>query len=277
MPYAPSTQPETPRQILARSARVYRSSFFKVILVALLLAATTFMSPLIAVIGGHDLATTVPDSALKRLSPLLFEIIGITLFTIMLWRIRCVMDNFKESLKNDLMITLKKIPRIVGAALVETGISISLIFMSLGLFYFLRDQHLLLTMDKLQMTLVVSLLSIQFVMDIFIFILLMFYLPLILTENKHIFEALGKSAGLVWGHWWRTFSIQIVPWCFYLLTLYILKSLFHMNLFHTSGFTLAEVSTDIIILAFFIPWFAATLLVQLNDLELRKKQETLIE
>jgi hypothetical protein len=232
MPYAPSTQPETPRQILARSARVYRSSFFKVILVALLLAATTFMSPLIAVIGGHDLATTVPDSALKRLSPLLFEIIGITLFTIMLWRIRCVMDNFKESLKNDLMITLKKIPRIVGAALVETGISISLIFMSLGLFYFLRDQHLLLTMDKLQMTLVVSLLSIQFVMDIFIFILLMFYLPLILTENKHIFEALGKSAGLVWGHWWRTFSIQIVPWCFYLLTLYILKSLFHMNLFH---------------------------------------------
>ena len=275
MSYAPSTQPEPIRQLLKRSLRLYREALPKVIIVACLLAVISFIPRLVALAVGQDIFAYVPQFSAEQLWLLLFELLGLVLFTILLWRIQCVMDGMHDSLKEDLFITFKKLPRIIGAAIVESAVILLLFFMTMGVFYFLREQNLLDTTNHFQLFLLFIPIFAQLLLNGFIFVLLMFYLPLILTENKHIFAALGKSAVLVWGNWWRTFITQSIPWLVYLITLVIIKFVFrihiHIYFIKITQLSLFATVVHIIIFALFIPWSAATLLVQLKDLEIRKR------
>jgi hypothetical protein len=114
------------------------------------------------------------------------------------------------------------------------------------------------------------------ILIVYIIFAFYFYLALILTENQRIISSLKRSAYLVWGNWWRVANLQLTPWLINLLCLLLIKKYLPVNihLYFVSG---AEPSTflstllNIIIFAIFIPWFGATLLVQLRDLELRKK------
>jgi hypothetical protein len=276
MAYTPATQPEPLRQRLARSLHLYRAAFPRVIVISLVLSIVAFMQRIIVLVAGQNPFANLPQGSVERLWLILFDIIVLVLFTVVLWRIRCVMENYFESLQNDLSNTFKKMPRIIGAALVETGLSLCLFFMLVGVIYFMRDQNLFQTTDRLKMVFFVMPLLAQICLNIFIYVLLIFYLPLILTENKHIFEALGKSAGLVWGNWWRTFITLACPWCVYYLTLVVMKNVFQINipisLFEIPHITLFATIMQILVFALFVSWFAATVLVQLKDLELRKKK-----
>jgi hypothetical protein len=114
----------------------------------------------------------------------------------------------------------------------------------------------------------------QFCAIFYIYYLFYFYLPLILTENEGAFSSLKKSAVLVWRNWWRTCVVQILPWACYLIFLVIVREAFKLNLhiYFIDNYspTIGITCLQILLFALFIPWPAATLLVQLRDLELRK-------
>jgi hypothetical protein len=272
MPYAPSTQPESVRQVLKRSCSLYRYAFTRAL--ALFLSLVAFIPRLLALVVGQDIFFGLPQWSPLRLWLILIEFTSLVFFTILLWRMRCVMYNMHESIKDDLVVTLKKLPRIIGAAVIENGIVMSLFLMIIGIVYVLRDQNLFADSKNLPFFLVIIPLYLQLCVNIFIFVLLMFYLPLILNENKHIFEALGKSAALVWGNWWRTFVTQLIPWAIYLLMLLFIRNTLGLNihLYFLPMVHLSVAATCVHILLFtlFLPWFAATMLVQLQDLEIRK-------
>jgi hypothetical protein len=274
MPYAPSTQPESVRQVLKRSCSLYRYAFTRAIPLALFLSLVAFIPRLLALVVGQDIFFGLPQWSPLRLWLILIEFTSLVFFTILLWRMRCVMYNMHESIKDDLVVTLKKLPRIIGAAVIENGIVMSLFLMIIGIVYVLRDQNLFADSKNLPFFLVIIPLYLQLCVNIFIFVLLMFYLPLILNENKHIFEALGKSAALVWGNWWRTFVTQLIPWAIYLLMLLFIRNTLGLNihLYFLPMVHLSVAATCVHILLFtlFLPWFAATMLVQLQDLEIRK-------
>jgi hypothetical protein len=104
--------------------------------------------------------------------------------------------------------------------------------------------------------------------------LFFFYFPLILTENKGPIDSLIRSAQLVWGYWWKTLWVQTLPWLCYLGVLLLMQSMgisTHIYFFKPTLITPLATAVHIFIFALFFPWFAATMLVQLRDLELRAK------
>jgi hypothetical protein len=274
MPYAPSTQPESISQVLKRSFSLYRHAFKRVIGLSLFMSVIVFIPRLMALMMGQDMFFNLSQQSLEQLWLILFEFASLVVFTVMLWRIRCVMYNLHESMKDDLLVTLKKLPSIIGAAFIQSGIVIALFLMLVGTVYILHEARVLTNSTHIPFYMIGIPLYLQFYVNIFIFVLLMFYLPLILTENKHIFAALGKSAVLVWGNWWRTFITQLTPWLIYLLTLLFVRNILHVNIhiyfFQIEHLTFASTCIHILILTLFLPWFAATMLVQLQDLEIRR-------
>lgn len=278
MSYIPSTQPESIRQVLTHSLQLYRMAFTKSILVAFIMSTIAFIPRLISVVLERNYFAELPEYSPVNLWLLLIELCCLCLFTVLLWRIRCVMHGTRETVVDDMKVTLKKIPLIIGASLIQ-----SLLFLVMGLstlgIYFLLQQNQITKGSE-----IIGILStglpfvLQMLFNIYVLFLLIFYLPLILTENKHIFEALAKSARLVWGNWWKTFFTLATPWFCYLLTLLIVKKLFGIDLHvYFMPVTLPSLSTTlvhIIIFALYIPWTASTILVKLHDLEIRKHAES---
>jgi hypothetical protein len=57
-----------------------------------------------------------------------------------------------------------------------------------------------------------ALASLLFVIPgIFLAILLIFFDCAILLDNKGVFASIGFSAKLVWGNWWRTVAVMLIP------------------------------------------------------------------
>lgn len=115
---------------------------------------------------------------------------------------------------------------------------------------------------------------------------LYFYLPLIVVDNKGILAGLKSSHRLVWGNWWRTATVVAVP-MFIIMAFYgilgLVAGITGVGIAVGGGGGEAEVQrsletyTQILELAatlfsaFIGPLFAALLLVQRHDLELRRE------
>ena len=108
---------------------------------------------------------------------------------------------------------------------------------------------------------------------------LVFYQMLIVLDDNRTFEALRASHRLVWGNWWRTATVFMVPAVFYLV-IYIIFGLI-MGLFipftevaNGQGFGTLELALGIMMVAIStitMPLFYSIALAQLNDLKLRKQ------
>lgn len=101
---------------------------------------------------------------------------------------------------------------------------------------------------------------------IFLSVALFFYMPLILFNDNTAWESIKNSIKLVWGDWWRTFLVITFP-----LIILVLVSVFLGEILGEDNF-LVDVIVDLVIMPFFIPFFNALILVQFNDLKLRKAQ-----
>lgn len=112
---------------------------------------------------------------------------------------------------------------------------------------------------------------------------LFFYTPLAVCDDLGPVETLKKSHNLVWGNWWRTTAVFLVP--FFIMM--ILGFLFALVIGFVVAMTgpaegaesiesqagLNQIGNLIMALFYVIiyPYFASLMLVQLNDLKLRKK------
>jgi hypothetical protein len=103
-------------------------------------------------------------------------------------------------------------------------------------------------------------------------ILFMFNILAILFDDRGWFEALKSSAGLVWGNWWRTFAIFIVP--------LIIVGLIQMTLTYIFGIDAVSFEPgpalwiylliSSLVMSLLQPFLYSLMLVQYKDLKLRK-------
>jgi len=104
---------------------------------------------------------------------------------------------------------------------------------------------------------------------IFIAYLIMFAIPLVVCDHYSVFPALWQSIKLVWGKWWRTFIILLPVMIFFYGIYEVLLAGFD---FHFLSFLpTAGITVSSIFLFLFNSIIYATILVQWNDLKLRKK------
>jgi len=101
---------------------------------------------------------------------------------------------------------------------------------------------------------------------IFMAYLFMFSVPLVICENYSIWRALGTSAKLVWGNWWRTFWVMI-PIAVFFYSVYGLDALL-VDKIYRGVIGIA----NIIFFTLFGSLIYTFILVQFNDLQLRKKK-----
>jgi hypothetical protein len=273
MQYAPSTQPENLIQTLSRSWSLYRATFLKAFLLALIIALIEF-TPRIMMFVMSDSTIAVPYVWL-RIFLLLCEFVDIVLFAAILWHIQSVALNRHESLRTDFRLGLKKLPTIIIAAFIQLTLYGIICVSAMVIYYFLMTHPLTEHPEHPVSIFLVGIpVIVQFLFTFYLFFLLYFYLPLILTENNGPINSLFHSARLVWNNWWKTFWVVVTPWFVYVAVLVGLKMLgAKFSIYTSQGFSSTPLATAIHILVFalFIPWFAATMLVQLRNLEMLKE------
>lgn len=272
MQIAKVMQPETYRQKLRHSFQLYQLSLPHVFLLALLIAVLAFIPRLFTLVIGQEVFATLPLNSIDRVWLLLADLTWMFFFAALLWRMVCIIKGKHEKIMEDLVVAFRKIPFIILAALIEIGILLAL-SLTLFLFYKFFTSHLNEQGPAFFATLVVLFLYAFF--SVYLFFLLIFYFPLIVIEEEHVLEALKKSIVLVWGHFWQTFCFLLTPALVYLIILILMKYVLSIGVYifftHPSN-TLSWLATlgQIVIFAFYIPWYAAVLLIQLCDLEARK-------
>lgn len=269
-----ATQPESYKQQLVRSLKLYKVSLLHVLHFALLLSITFFIPRLISLGLGHNIFLGLSPFSLKRLWIELIAIIGMFFYAALLWRMRCIIFNVHESLFEDMKVAIKRLILIIAASIIQSLIFSFLCLGIVAFYHFFVPKALFFQSSLLELPLVMSGLLFYLIAVVYLYFLFIFYLPLILAEKKGVFTALGKSAFLVWKNWWRTFWLQITPWGSYLICLIIIKQVFSGNkhFYFSLGQPASLFATvlHILVFALFVPWIVAILLVQLRDLELRK-------
>ena len=265
-----STQPETYSQLLSRSWALYQVAFSRVLLLAVLLVAFAFFPRFLSVFTGEAIFTLFPINSLKRFWLLFFDLLAITCFTAMIWRMHCIILKKHEPYQEDFYVGLRKLFPIFAAALIQ-----GMVVLLMGLAVLELEKWFIVRPFTLENKLFLYFLFLaQGLLIIYIYLFCYFYFPLIAIENKGIIASLLRSVFLVWHNLWRTLSVQVTPWLCYLALLLLIRSSLGVNIhiyFLETGIpTWWLVLIQAILFTVFIPWVAATLLVQLHDLELRK-------
>lgn len=277
MLFAPATCPQTYIQLLARSFNLYIHAFKRTFIFSLLFAVVIFTPRLMSIFLNQPIQSILNISLSHPYQLLLIVIYLASLwfFAAIYWRIHCVAINRHESFVEDFKTAAKKILYLVGAAFIIFLITYLLTWMIIlchwVLIYFsVPQQKTIASSTMIFLTLFIPSFIAFYVATLFIF-----YFPLIVLENDRIFMALKQSLILVWGNVWRTFSCQITPWIFFLVALIIVKMIFKISVYvYFISFdqmpSLSVVILQLIMLAIFVPWSISAMIVQLQDLELRK-------
>lgn len=127
-----------------------------------------------------------------------------------------------------------------------------------------------LTMTKLMVVLILLLGSLVFIAPaIFFVVFFVFCIPIVLFENKGPGGAIKRSFQLVWGNWWRTLVVLIPAG----IILFIGSLLEHVLYdYIKNSFVLYGITT--LFFTIFLVLVYAFVLVQYNDLKLRKPLKT---
>ncbi|TAK72927.1 MAG: hypothetical protein EPO11_09420 [Gammaproteobacteria bacterium] len=260
-----ASQPETYKQLLKRSIALYRASFFKTAFLALLIAILAFLPRLIAESMDTHLYLTPFPWALQNIGLFLINLIILLIFIAILWHVYCVMRGVHEPLVEDFTMGVKKLFYALAATIIQNLIIFTLTMMIFGLLLLLSQQRVLFYPSIMDILFTWFIFCAASLFMFYVITLFIFLIPCIAIENKGIGAALERTIALVWNHWWRVFSLQITPWVCYFIIMGIITMILGPYV------TPLWISIlNLVIFAFFIAWFAALLLVQLKDLELRK-------
>lgn len=274
-----STQPESNWELFKRATRLYQLTLSKTFLFSFILAMVVFIPRIISTYLGRNIFATLNPYSLSYLWVVILNLAVLGLFIAIIWHMHCVIRHKHEAIKDDVLMGVKKLLTVFLAGIVENTIvfifAICVIMMQLHL-----HQYSWLNSNSLfALIFTIALFLAQFILLAYIATLFYFLTPIITTENAGLFSAIKRSASLVWNHWWRTLSLQLAPWLCYLLVLMLLKFVVDLDIHiyfirHQNTYDYTSLIINLLLFAFFIPLVAATLLVQLKDLELRKKLAT---
>ena len=268
------SEPSNYSQIMSRSFVLYRKSFSKIILLSVLVSVTAFFPRIMYIILGQNMFSNFAPFSPYRLFMLLINLIALLFFIGIIWHMHCVIRKVREPFIEDVSVGIKKMIYALIATIIQNLLVVTSAMMLFGFQVLLHQNHLLFANTFLGIVLTGIVFIGQACIVIYIATLFIFLIPLIAVENKGIIGSLQRSALLVWNHWWRVFSVQITPWIVYAILFFIIRNIFDINTqlhMTKSFFGMGYWSTliHIVLFALFIPWFAALLLIQLNDLELR--------
>ncbi len=275
MPYAPSTQVESVGQTLTRSWDLYRATFLKAFLMALVLSVIEFLPRLITIYVGHETFAINTHFNYYRLLIVIDDIIEIIIFAAILWRMQNTALGRHESLETDYRTGLKKLPAIIGASCIQLFLYALVSLSGIATVLFLDKYDIspdLGARHALAMFLHGIPIMLQFFVNLYLFVLFYFYMALIITEANGPINSLEHSARLVWSRWWYTFWVIVTPWLVYTIVMLSFKALgvnLHIFIIEVPVYSMTLLPTlvHIVLFAIFIPWFAATMLVQLRNLE----------
>lgn len=99
---------------------------------------------------------------------------------------------------------------------------------------------------------------------VFCAVILAMFIPFILIEKQSIYTAFKSSVRLVWGSWWQTFFVLVVP---YLVT-YLGRSFVRFSYLDVSRHWVMIIDTMLLMLS--LPYFYSALLIQYNNLKIIK-------
>lgn len=266
----------TTRQVINSSFKLYRAVILRVFFLSLLLSIAVFTPRLLTTLFGKDFLAELSYVDWNNLWFVLIDFVALTLLTAILWRINCFMLNSHESLLDDFKNALKRVTPILLAVIVQVLLIVLTLLAVLALASMIfTPQHDMTPNFTLTTKLLIgALLFAQAILVTYFFFAFCFYLPIILMEKKGFLAAMTKSVRLVWGNWWRTVAVLMTPCLAYLVSIILVKYLFKINI-HLYYTTLPEpqslmaILIHIVLFAIFIPWIAAAMLVQLQDLEKR--------
>lgn len=269
-----ASKPEDTKALIVRSLKLYRKTFTKVAFMGFFLSLVLFLPTLISLTTGIEIFTNLSPMSPQRLWILVIDLLTLMFFSEIIWRMHCSLHHKKDTLAQDIIISLKKLPFIFIAAVLQSAI-IAIVSITFFMSFYLLPTNQLVNGGSFVTGFISIIFLLQSLVAIYLFLAFFFYLPLIVVENKGVVSSLKRSFNLVWGQWWRTAKIQIIPWVAYLIVLILIRYFIHINVsifFVQASEVYSWLATCIQILVFtlFTPWFAAVMLVQLRDLELRK-------
>lgn len=272
-----TTLPKTPLSniaLLKQSLKLYKTSFVQVIFLSILLSFTAFIPRILSELIGQDLFYNVAPLSPVRLWLIVIDIAAIIFFIGILWRMHCTLIHTRDRLLQDIRIGLKKVISAIVAVIIHAGIIYSFAMLVYGFTYLINEYTTLLQANTSSLALTFVIMFTLLWLIVYVATLFIFLIPLIAIENKNIIKALEKSILIGWNHEIRIIIVQFVPWICYLLTLVLIRNIFHIHVhIYFAGnaeHTFVSTVVNILVFAIYIPWAAATLLLQLNDLELRK-------
>lgn len=266
--------PQPNRILLRYSLNIYKLTFSKVFWLALLLSIV-FFTPRISqdvrtLMGIH----TVETFELFNYWLLLFNLVSLLIFIAILWRVYNAIHKHHETVGADIEIGLKRLISAFLGVLLESIVLVGLVYLIFAFEYLLVQNNLLFGQSLFSTILTIFIFVGQLFLILYAYTLFIFMIPIIALENRNLWSALKRSVILVWNHWWRTFSFQLTPIVVFVAILFILRFLIGLDVslypYETIGHNIVDTIIQLLILALFIPWVAAIILVQLRDLELRK-------
>lgn len=270
-----ATKPESNLALLKRSFTLYRHTLWHVFGFAVLFTAIIFSPRLLVYLYGPEVLIITHYFSVSHFLAFLINILGVFVFLAILWRMHCVLIHKHESITDDLTKAAKKIFFIICAGLVQNIVIVGLTLLVLFCYKMLiTDPEGVLNLTSMILLALVSMLYIIAILSVFVFFF--FYIVIILTEDSGVIAPLMKSAFLVWNNVWRVLLLQFIPIVGYFGLLYVIKSFLFSDIhfYLVEPMVLQEPALPAIIhfliLTLFVPFFAAVLLVQLRDLELRK-------
>ncbi len=268
-------KPESYHQIIKRSFLLYRNNFFKTIVLSLALSIIVFIPRIVSDLMQRDFFYNLGLLNPNRLWLVIIDLSALILFIGLLWRIHCEMVAVHEKLRDDFVVGIRKFIAVIAATLIQSAIIFLVAITITGIQVLLHRHHLLFVHSLLGNLFTVFIFAGQLAIIVYVSTLFIFFVALIAIENAGVLTSLEKSTWLVWNHWWRTFSVQVTPWMYYILLLFLVKYGLgidiHIYFMDNRIHPLWTTGLHIILFALFIPWVAAILLTQLRDLELRKK------
>jgi len=270
-----STKPQPYRELIWRSLILYRLTLRKIAFIALLLSIIIFIPRLLEDLVGQSIVNTLTVFNIQRLWIWVIDIFSLFFFITIMWHLFCELHHKHEPLKEDFIVGTQKVVRAFFAAVLQTLIIFIFCLMVYGCLLLLHHLQLLFINSLLGIIVTTCIFLGQLILLLYISTLFVFIIPSIVIENKSIIAAIKNSVSLVWDHWFRVFITQITPWVCYTLLLVLLKYAInldiHIYLTHPTDVGIWTTLLNIVIFAIFIPWVAALLVIQLRDLELRKK------
>jgi hypothetical protein len=188
-------------------------------------------------------------------------LVVIYLTTVILHYIFKLSSQSDAKIGESLRLVLTKYLIIIGAALLVYLVLFILLILILAAIFGIN--HLNNIPGEMLLAKASIGLAIWLVMAVFIGILCTFIAPSIIFDDKGCFAAIKRSLQLVWGNWWRTFIIFLLPVLIIAIISILLEQLvgnLMLNILVTSLFT-----------GLTLPFMQSIVLLQFNDLKLRKK------